>query len=62
MLYIIFVLKCKVTTHIEVSKYTLQGEGDQVLDTGKYVVIWKQEDGQWKLHCDIFNSSMPAPA
>jgi len=48
-------------TAIEVSKYTLQGEGGQVLDKGKYIVIWKQEDGQWKLHRDIFNSSMPAP-
>jgi uncharacterized protein (TIGR02246 family) len=48
-------------TAIEVSKYALQGEGGQVLDRGKYIVIWKQEDGQWKLHRDIFNSSMPAP-
>jgi uncharacterized protein (TIGR02246 family) len=48
-------------TAIEVGKYTLQGEAGQVLDTGKYIVIWKQVDGQWKLHRDIFNSSMPAP-
>jgi uncharacterized protein (TIGR02246 family) len=48
-------------TAIEISTYTLQGEGDQVLDQGKYVVIWKQEHGQWKLHRDIFNSSIPAP-
>jgi uncharacterized protein (TIGR02246 family) len=48
-------------TAIEVSKYTLKGEGGQVLDKGKYIVIWKQEEGQWKLHRDIFNSSMPAP-
>jgi uncharacterized protein (TIGR02246 family) len=45
---------------VEVSKFTLQGEGGQVLDQGKYIVIWKQEEGQWKLHRDIFNSSMPA--
>jgi uncharacterized protein (TIGR02246 family) len=48
-------------TAIEVSRYTLCGEGGQVLDQGKYVVIWKREDGQWKLHRDIFNSSTPAP-
>ena len=48
-------------TAYTVGKYTLQGEGGQVLDKGKFVVIWKQEDGQWKLHRDIFNSSMPAP-
>lgn len=48
-------------TAIEVSKYTLQGDEGQVLDTGKYIVIWKQQDGDWKLHRDIFNSSMPPP-
>jgi uncharacterized protein (TIGR02246 family) len=48
-------------TAIEVSKYTLCGAGGQVLDQGKYVVVWKREGGQWKLHRDIFNSSMPAP-
>ena len=47
-------------TAIEVSRYTL-GAGGQVLDQGKYVVIWKREGGQWKLHRDIFNSSLPAP-
>lgn len=48
-------------TAIEVSTYTLQGEGGQMLDKGKYIVIWKREDGQWRLHRDIFNSSQPAP-
>ena len=45
----------------EVGRYTLAVEGGQVIDRGKYIVIWKQEAGQWKLHRDIFNSSMPAP-
>jgi uncharacterized protein (TIGR02246 family) len=44
----------------EVGTYILQGAGGQVLDMGKYVVIWKQEAGQWKLHRDIWNSSKPA--
>ena len=48
-------------TAIEVGAYALSGEGDQVLDRGKYIVIWKQQDGQWKLHRDIFNSSLSAP-
>jgi ketosteroid isomerase-like protein len=30
------------------------------VDQGKYIVIWKQDGGQWKLHRDIFNSSLPA--
>ena len=45
----------------EVGKYTLLGEERQEVDTGKYVVVWKQEAGQWKLHRDIWNSSRPAP-
>jgi len=48
-------------TASEVGKYTLEGEGGQVLDEGKFLVIWKQEAGQWKLHRDIINTSMPAP-
>ena len=48
-------------TAIEVGKYTLYGGEGQELDQGKYIVIWKHEHGQWKLHRDIFNSSNPAP-
>ena len=47
-------------TAIEVGRYTLGGEDGQVLDQGKYIVIWKREDGQWKLHQDIWNTNMPA--
>jgi uncharacterized protein (TIGR02246 family) len=48
-------------TAFEVGKYTLVGEGDKVLDAGKYVVIWKQNQGQWKLHRDIWTTNMPTP-
>jgi ketosteroid isomerase-like protein len=43
--------------------YTENGQllPPKVLDEGKYIVIWKHEDGQWKLHRDILNSSRPAP-
>eukprot|EP00743_Colponemidia_sp_Colp-15_P005963 GILK01006409.1.p1 GENE.GILK01006409.1~~GILK01006409.1.p1 ORF type:complete len:130 (-),score=22.64 GILK01006409.1:114-464(-) len=34
---------------IEESKYT------HALGSGCFIVIWKQEDGQWKLFKDIFN-------
>ena len=47
-------------TAIEVGEYTLRGGGGEVLDYGKYIVIWKQEEDQWKLHRDIWNTSMPA--
>ena len=46
----------------ETGKYDLTGADGTVLDTGKYVVVWKREGGRWKLHRDIFNTSMPAPA
>lgn len=45
---------------VEVGTYTLYGEGDAQIDTGKYVVVWKQEAGSWKLHRDIWNTSMAA--
>ena len=48
----------------EIGKYTLtiQPEGQEpVEDMGKYVVVWKlQADGSWKLHVDIWNTSIPA--
>jgi uncharacterized protein (TIGR02246 family) len=46
-------------TAIEVSTFTLYAEGDAVADRGKYIVVWKQKGEAWKLHRDIFNSSMP---
>jgi uncharacterized protein (TIGR02246 family) len=48
-------------TAIEVSRYTLFGEGGQMIDRGKYIIIWKLVDGRWLLARDIFNSSLPAP-
>jgi len=48
----------------EIGKFTLtiQPEGqDPIESKGKYVVVWKQtDDGSWRLHVDIWNSSMPA--
>jgi len=44
----------------EVGKYSLFIEGDQLVDSGKYLVAWKKVDGEWKLHRDIWNTSMPA--
>lgn len=36
----------------------IYGEGDQEIDNSKYIVIWKRENGTWKLHRDIFNSNL----
>ncbi len=36
---------------------TLDGEnGEPVVETGKYVIVWKKVDGQWKAATDTFNS------
>lgn len=47
-------------TASEVGRYILEGGGGEILDQGKFIVIWKRKAGQWKLHRDIINSSLPA--
>lgn len=44
----------------EISTCHLVGPSGEIEERGKYIVIWKQEDGQWKLHRDMYNSSDPA--
>lgn len=46
----------------EVGNYEMKVDGGKVVDRGKYIVIWKREQGQWRLHRDIWNTSIPAPA
>ena len=36
----------------EVGTYELSGADGKVLDSGKYIVIWKRDGGQWKLQVD----------
>lgn len=35
-------------------------DGTEV-DRGKAIVVWKKEDGEWKLFRDIINSDLPVP-
>jgi len=44
---------------VEIGRFTVFIENNQVADEGKYVVLWKQENGEWKLFRDIWNSSRP---
>jgi ketosteroid isomerase-like protein len=46
---------------VEEGTYSLFVQGDQMVDQGKYIVTWKQEDGKWKIFRDIWNQSSPAP-
>lgn len=38
--------------------YEIRADG-QVVDTGKALEVWKKVDGEWLLHRDAFNSSVP---
>ena len=46
-------------TATEVGRYTLTADGGAVADQGKYIVIWKNDGGAWKLHRDIWTTSQP---
>ena len=35
---------------------TTDPQGKLVSEAGKYVVVWKKQNGQWKAVADIFNS------
>jgi hypothetical protein len=43
----------------EEGEFTFMSEDDKLLDKGKYIVLWKKEDGMWKLFRDCYNSDMP---
>ncbi len=44
----------------EEGTFTISDDKGAVIDKGKFLVFWKQEDGKWKAFRDIFNSDMPA--
>ena len=39
--------------------FTVRGADDVVVDTGKFIEIWKRVNGEWKLYADIYNSDIP---
>ena len=45
-------------TASEVGTFELLGADGKAVDQGKYIVIWKKEGDSWKLHRDIWNSSV----
>ncbi len=46
----------------EIGKYEMLGDKGVSMDKGKYIVVWKQENGKWKLHRDEWNSDIALPA
>jgi ketosteroid isomerase-like protein len=48
--------------YAETGNYEMLGADNKSLDKGKYVVVWKKENGNWKMYRDIWNSNMAMPA
>jgi ketosteroid isomerase-like protein len=46
---------------VETGTYEMKAEDQSLIDRGKYVVVWKNQNGEWKLFRDIGNTSLPAP-
>ena len=46
---------------VETCRYVLSVGDGQEIDNGKYLVVWRQEGGEWSLHRDMWNTSR-APA
>lgn len=46
-------------TAVEVGRYKLLAGGGIVADHGKYLVVWKNDHGAWRLHRDIWTTSQP---
>lgn len=44
---------------ISENSWTMTGKDGKVVDQGKSLEVYKQEDGKWKLLRDCFNSDMP---
>jgi ketosteroid isomerase-like protein len=45
----------------EIGTYNVKNKDGASLETGKFIVLWKQENGKWKMHRDIFNADPGAP-
>ncbi len=45
---------------VETGSYEMNTAENSLIDKGKYVVVWKQENGKWKLFRDIGNTSLGA--
>lgn len=43
----------------EEGEFTFIDKNGKQLDKGKYLVLWKMEDGTWKLFRDCYNSDLP---
>ncbi len=42
---------------VEIGQTDLIGDDNEVIDKFNYMVIWKQQNGQWLIYREIWNSS-----
>jgi ketosteroid isomerase-like protein len=45
---------------IDEGTYYLRYGEENTIDKGKYINIWKKEDGDWKICSNMWNTSLPA--
>lgn len=46
----------------EVGTYLSSDKKKQQTDKGKYIVLWKQEAGNWKMYRDMWTTDLPSSA
>jgi len=46
---------------VETGTYEVLGAQGMSFEKGKFIVIWKEENGKWKMHRDIWNPDTPPP-
>ena len=44
----------------ETGTFEMTGADNKTMDKGKYITVWKNDKGSWKIYRDIWNTSMPA--
>jgi uncharacterized protein (TIGR02246 family) len=49
------------STASEVGQYEMLDKSGKSIDHGKYIVIWRRDGGHWKLHRDIYTTSVAPP-
>lgn len=47
---------------VETGTYEMFADKNVSIDKGKFIAVWKQENGKWKMYRDIWNTDMPAAA
>uniref|UniRef100_UPI0040486E67 nuclear transport factor 2 family protein n=1 Tax=Mariniflexile sp. TaxID=1979402 RepID=UPI0040486E67 len=45
---------------IDEGTYYMSFGADSIVDKGKYMNVWKKEDGKWKMFRNMWNTSLPA--